>query len=213
MATPNFFFRKPEISICTLHHTSTIKLHGLYIHCQWKQEYSHYTQPISWLMMKWRRKKPGHQQPCYWPSLVGTFRFQHIKWCISSKEVRRSAPRPGFSVFDGSFHFAARTHCHTFFNISTGDISCEEGVFLRIRANLDIFLKHKMQVSRTRQSCQDYPGYFREPPWLSMGLQEISRVTLSGMQGSRPSCWHPKIFTITHLLNEFFLENSRTREI
>ena len=26
-----------------------------------------------------------------------------------------------------------------------------------------------------------YPGYFREPHWLSMGLLEISRVTLTGM--------------------------------
>ena len=23
---------------------------------------------ISWLLMSWRRKEPGHQQPCYWPS-------------------------------------------------------------------------------------------------------------------------------------------------
>ena len=26
------------------------------------------TQSISWLLMSWRRKEPGHQQPWYWPS-------------------------------------------------------------------------------------------------------------------------------------------------
>ena len=26
------------------------------------------TQSISWLLMSWRRKDPGHQQPWYWPS-------------------------------------------------------------------------------------------------------------------------------------------------
>ena len=30
-------------------------------------------------------------------------------------------------------------------------------------------------------SCQWYPGYFREPHWKSMGLLEISRVTLTYM--------------------------------
>ena len=31
-------------------------------------------------------------------------------------------------------------------------------------------------------TCQSYPGYFWKPHWLSMGLAEISRVTLIGMQ-------------------------------
>ena len=26
------------------------------------------TKSISWLLMSWRRKEPGHQQPWYWPS-------------------------------------------------------------------------------------------------------------------------------------------------
>ena len=26
------------------------------------------TWSISWPLMSWRRKEPGHQQPCYWPS-------------------------------------------------------------------------------------------------------------------------------------------------
>ena len=26
------------------------------------------TQSVSWLLMSWRRKEPGHQQPWYWPS-------------------------------------------------------------------------------------------------------------------------------------------------
>ena len=31
-------------------------------------------------------------------------------------------------------------------------------------------------------ACQCYPGYFREPHWISMGLPEISRVTLTNMK-------------------------------
>ena len=25
---------------------------------------------IPWLLMTWRRKEPGHQQPCYWPNIL-----------------------------------------------------------------------------------------------------------------------------------------------
>ena len=35
-------------------------------------------------------------------------------------------------------------------------------------------------------TCQGYPGYFREPHWNSMGLPEISRVTLTGMDTELP---------------------------
>ena len=33
-----------------------------------KQGPAYSTQSISWLLMSWRRKEPGHQQPWYWPS-------------------------------------------------------------------------------------------------------------------------------------------------
>ena len=35
---------------------------------QVRQGPSYSTQSISWLLMSWRRKEPGHQQPWYWPS-------------------------------------------------------------------------------------------------------------------------------------------------
>ena len=34
-----------------------------------------------------------------------------------------------------------------------------------------------------------YPGYFREPHWISMGLPEISRVTLTGMHCMSIALW------------------------
>ena len=32
---------------------------------------------ISWLLMAWQGQEPGHQQPWYWGSYPGTFKFQH----------------------------------------------------------------------------------------------------------------------------------------
>ena len=37
------------------------------------------TQSISWLLMSWRRKEPGHQQPWYWPSWTELTRSPHVK--------------------------------------------------------------------------------------------------------------------------------------
>ena len=41
-----------------------------------------------------------------------------------------------------------------------------------------------------------YPGYFQEPHWLSMGLLELSRVTLTGMYKYllNPLIYHSFIF-------------------
>ena len=33
-----------------------------------RQGPDYYTKLISWLLMSWRRKEPGHQQPWHWPS-------------------------------------------------------------------------------------------------------------------------------------------------
>ena len=33
----------------------------------------YFTQSIPWLLMAWQCRKPGHQQPRYWPSLLGIF--------------------------------------------------------------------------------------------------------------------------------------------
>ena len=35
---------------------------------QIRQEPTYSTWSVSWLLMSWRRKEPGHQQPWYWPS-------------------------------------------------------------------------------------------------------------------------------------------------
>ena len=42
--------------------------HVLKIHPQVRPGPTYSTWPISWLLMSWRRKEPGHQQPWYWPS-------------------------------------------------------------------------------------------------------------------------------------------------
>ena len=36
-------------------------------------------QSISWLLMYWRRKEPGHQQQWYWPSSTEITRSPHVK--------------------------------------------------------------------------------------------------------------------------------------
>ena len=41
---------------------------GVEIIPQIRQEPTYSTRSISWLLMSWRRKEPGHQQPWYWPS-------------------------------------------------------------------------------------------------------------------------------------------------
>ena len=35
---------------------------------QIRQEFIYSTKSISWVLMSWQRKEPGHQQPWYWPS-------------------------------------------------------------------------------------------------------------------------------------------------
>ena len=37
------------------------------------------TQPVSFLLMSWRRKEPGHQHLRYWPGASGLFRSYHQK--------------------------------------------------------------------------------------------------------------------------------------
>ena len=37
------------------------------------------TSSISWLLMSWRRKEPGHQQPRYWPSYTDLTRARTLK--------------------------------------------------------------------------------------------------------------------------------------
>ena len=38
-------------------------------------------------------------------------------------------------------------------------------------------VQYNLQVIIQGNACQSYPGYFREPHWISMGLPEISGVT------------------------------------
>ena len=54
-----------------LHFTSflhTNKIQVVEIPPRVKQGPAYLPQSISWLLMSWRRKEPGHQQPWYWPS-------------------------------------------------------------------------------------------------------------------------------------------------
>ena len=41
-----------------------------------------------------------------------------------------------------------------------------------------------------------YPGYFQEPHWISMGLLEISRVTLRGMKAVRATTFEHSLIVI-----------------
>ena len=40
------------------------------------------TQPVSFLLMSWRRKEPGHQHLRYWPGASGLFRSYHQSYCF-----------------------------------------------------------------------------------------------------------------------------------
>ena len=46
---------------------------------QIRQEPAYSTQSISWLLMSWRRKEPGHHQPWYWSSETEITRSPHVK--------------------------------------------------------------------------------------------------------------------------------------
>ena len=46
---------------------------------QGRQEPVCNTWSVSWLLMVWRRKEPGHQQPWYWPCLLTVFHCPHGK--------------------------------------------------------------------------------------------------------------------------------------
>ena len=43
--------------------------------------------PIAWLLMSWRRKEPGHQQPRYWHSSLGILLGLRSVTLISIKKV------------------------------------------------------------------------------------------------------------------------------
>ena len=43
-----------------------------------RQELTYSTQSISWMLMSWRWKEPGHQQPWYWLCWTGIIRSLHI---------------------------------------------------------------------------------------------------------------------------------------
>ena len=52
---------------------------------------------LLWLLISWRRKVLGHQQPWYWPSCPGVFRFQHL---MSDKfNCPRNKHRLFFSIY------------------------------------------------------------------------------------------------------------------
>ena len=42
-----------------------------------RQGLTYLTWPISWQLMTWRRKEPGHQLPWYWASYHRMLQFQH----------------------------------------------------------------------------------------------------------------------------------------
>ena len=57
-----------------------------------RQEPTYFTYSVSWLLMTWWWKEPGHQQPWYWPSWNEVTRSLHVKghdinfafWCIEA---------------------------------------------------------------------------------------------------------------------------------
>ena len=53
--------------------------HGVEILPQVRQGLTYSTQSISWLLMSWRRKEPGHQQTWYWLCWTELIRSPHCK--------------------------------------------------------------------------------------------------------------------------------------
>ena len=62
-------------------HTNKIQVAEIPTGVRRRPAYS--TQSILWLLMSWRRKEPGHQQPWYWPSLTELTRSPHVKGLFS----------------------------------------------------------------------------------------------------------------------------------
>ena len=52
---------------------------------------------------------------------------------------------------------------------------------MAVLAYLITLLRFSWYDGCVKSELSSYPGYFREPYWLSMGLLEISRVTLTGI--------------------------------
>ena len=54
--------------------------------CPHGQGLIHPAQSISWLLMPWRHKEPGHQQPWWWPSLLFWRWCRHLKPVLMDKD-------------------------------------------------------------------------------------------------------------------------------
>ena len=72
-----FFRGNIKIYLHLMSYLHTNKTHVVEIPPRVRPAYS--TQSISWLLMSWRRKEPGHQQPWFWPSKTGLTRSPHVK--------------------------------------------------------------------------------------------------------------------------------------
>ena len=63
-----FFRENISIYLHLMPFLHTNKTQAVEIPSRVRQWPAYSTYSISWLLMSWRRKEPGHQQPWYWPS-------------------------------------------------------------------------------------------------------------------------------------------------
>ena len=68
---------KVYIQFLSILHTDMTQVVEILSHL--RQELVYSTWSISWALMSWRRKEPGHQQPWYWLCWTGKIRFPHVK--------------------------------------------------------------------------------------------------------------------------------------
>ena len=66
--------RKISFQICMIRENLSVEIHP-----QGRKESAYVIKSISWLLMTWRRKEPGHQQAWYWPSVHVIFYCLHTK--------------------------------------------------------------------------------------------------------------------------------------
>ena len=63
--------RKHKVDLYYIRHTEIAQVIEIRVHGRQSSTYA--TQSIPRLLMPWRRKEPGHQQPWYWISLAWSF--------------------------------------------------------------------------------------------------------------------------------------------
>ena len=131
--------------------------------------YSKYS--ISWLLMSWRRKEPGHQQPCYWPSFNKSpdtwnwfWSILVYNWGLAHSCPPRRLPKPqwsehsidlappGFRKFSILMDYSRSASIYSFLTILliVAKILINPGECIEIQTVSTTFDKFRFQSSKSK---------------------------------------------------------------